>query len=181
MLVHEASRNNNDNQFALEELATPIGSILVVTGASGAVLFIEWGERLESLQRVMLRRHGVIAEANIGMARSSACRLLNAYFEGDCEALASINVEATGTTFQTEVWRQLRNIPAGTTISYRELATRIGKPSATRAVGLANGSNPIPIVVPCHRVIGSNGSLTGFGGGLERKKWLLAHEKCLAV
>ena len=85
-------------------------------------------------------------------------------------------VAPEGTDFQRVVWSALRTIPEGTTISYRELAARIGKPDAVRAVGLANGRNPIPIVVPCHRVIGANGSLTGFGGGLERKQWLLAHE-----
>ena len=78
--------------------------------------------------------------------------------------------------FQTSVWRALRRIKDGTTISYAELASRIGKPKAVRAAGLANGQNPISIVVPCHRVIGSDGSLTGYGGGLSRKQWLLAHE-----
>jgi methylated-DNA-[protein]-cysteine S-methyltransferase len=77
------------------------------------------------------------------------------------------------------VWRALRDIPCGHTISYRELARRIGRPAAVRAVGLANGANPVGIVVPCHRVIGSAGSLTGYGGGLERKRWLLAHEGAL--
>jgi methylated-DNA-[protein]-cysteine S-methyltransferase len=86
-----------------------------------------------------------------------------------------------GTPFQLEVWQALRKIPCGTTVSYLDLARQIGRPAAVRAVGLANGSNPIPVVIPCHRVIGSNGSLTGYGGGLERKRWLLEHEKCAAV
>jgi methylated-DNA-[protein]-cysteine S-methyltransferase len=85
-------------------------------------------------------------------------------------------VRTEGTPFQKLVWAELRNIPAGATISYGELAKRIGRPGASRAVGLANGSNPIAIVVPCHRVIGANGSLTGYGGGMERKRWLLEHE-----
>jgi methylated-DNA-[protein]-cysteine S-methyltransferase len=89
-------------------------------------------------------------------------------------------VKTAGTKFQREVWRALRYIPCGKTISYGELARRIGRPKAVRAVGLANGSNPIGVVVPCHRVIGSNGTLTGYGGGLHRKRWLLQHENALA-
>jgi len=86
-------------------------------------------------------------------------------------------VETGGTPFQQEVWRSLRAIPCGTTTSYGKLAAQIGRPAAVRAVGLANGANPVAVVIPCHRVIGSNGSLTGYGGGLERKRWLLDHEK----
>jgi methylated-DNA-[protein]-cysteine S-methyltransferase len=102
---------------------------------------------------------------------------LEAYFEGDITAIDRVQVQADGTPFQMKVWKALREIPAGETISYGELAARIGQPTASRAVGLANGSNPISIVVPCHRVIGANGKLTGYGGGLERKRWLLDHER----
>jgi len=90
-------------------------------------------------------------------------------------------VQTAGTPFQRAVWRALREIPRGATESYSKLAQRIGRPTAVRAVGLANGSNPIGIVVPCHRVIGANGSLTGYGGGMERKRWLLEHERAEAV
>lgn len=103
-------------------------------------------------------------------------RILN-YFAGDFGAIAALPVEAGGTSFQREVWSALREIPCGSTISYGKLAERIGRPAAVRAVGLANGANPVAVVVPCHRVIGSNGSLTGYGGGIERKRWLLDHEK----
>ena len=85
-------------------------------------------------------------------------------------------VEAAGTAFQQLVQSALREIPAGTTVTYGQLARRIGHPGSSRAVGMASGSNPVPIVVPCHRVIGANGALTGYGGGLDRKRWLLAHE-----
>ncbi len=102
---------------------------------------------------------------------------LEAYFEGDVAAIDSLAVQPAGTVFQRKVWAALREIPAGTTISYGELARRIGQPGAARAVGLANGSNPISIVIPCHRVIGADGRLTGYGGGLDRKRWLLAHER----
>jgi len=106
---------------------------------------------------------------------------LMAYFRGDFAAIDGIEVQLRGTEFQRAVWAELREIPAGTTISYGTLAKRVGRPGASRAVGLANGSNPISIVVPCHRVIGANGSLTGYGGGLDRKRWLLAHEKGFAL
>ncbi len=100
---------------------------------------------------------------------------LQAYFAGELRDF-ELPLAANGTPFQQRVWRALCDIPYGETISYGELARRIGQPAASRAVGLANGQNPISIVVPCHRVIGANGSLTGYGGGLERKRWLLAHE-----
>jgi len=99
------------------------------------------------------------------------------YFAGDLGAIDALPVETGGTPFQQEVWRALRAIPCGSTTSYGELARSIGRPAAVRAVGLANGANPVAVVVPCHRVIGSNGSLTGYGGGIERKAWLLDHEK----
>jgi methylated-DNA-[protein]-cysteine S-methyltransferase len=99
------------------------------------------------------------------------------YFAGELGAIDDLPVKTAGTPFQRAVWSALREIPLGATESYGKLAERIGRPTAVRAVGLANGSNPIGIVVPCHRVIGANGSLTGYGGGMERKRWLLEHEK----
>ena len=102
---------------------------------------------------------------------------LQRYFTGDMRALDDIEVDPLGgTDFQRRVWQALRSIPAGTTISYATLAQRIRSPKAVRAVGAANGANPVPIVLPCHRVIGADGSLTGYGGGLPTKRWLLAHE-----
>src|SRR5688500_16265974 len=101
---------------------------------------------------------------------------LTAYFDGELAAIDRIPVEAIGSEFQQRVWAELRKIPVGTTTSYGALAKKLGKPGASRAVGLANGSNPIGVVVPCHRVIGADGTLTGYGGGLPRKQWLLEHE-----
>jgi methylated-DNA-[protein]-cysteine S-methyltransferase len=101
---------------------------------------------------------------------------LAAYFAGNLTAIDRLETGAGGTDFQREVWAALRDIPAGETLSYGALAARLGRPKAMRAVGLANGANPVGLVVPCHRVIGADGSLTGYGGGLERKRWLLAHE-----
>jgi O-6-methylguanine DNA methyltransferase len=100
---------------------------------------------------------------------------LAAYFRGDLTTF-DVPMNLQGTAFQRSVWEQLGDIPYGETISYGELARRIGNPNASRAVGLANGRNPISIIVPCHRVIGADGSLTGYGGGLDRKTWLLQHE-----
>jgi methylated-DNA-[protein]-cysteine S-methyltransferase len=102
------------------------------------------------------------------------------YFAGDPAALDSLKVDPGGTPFQTKVWLALREIGAGTTWSYEDLARRVGSPAAMRAVGAANGANPIPLVLPCHRVIGKNGKLVGYGGGMARKAWLLRHEGCLA-
>jgi methylated-DNA-[protein]-cysteine S-methyltransferase len=101
---------------------------------------------------------------------------LAAYFAGEIGALDRIEVRTGGSAFQQKVWRALRTLPAGRTTSYGRLAARIGAPKAVRAVGAANGANPVSVVVPCHRLIGANGRLTGYGGGLDRKRWLLAHE-----
>jgi methylated-DNA-[protein]-cysteine S-methyltransferase len=101
---------------------------------------------------------------------------LSAYFDGELSAIDRLTVATGGTEFQKSVWRALRAIPCGETISYATLAERVGRPKAVRAVGHANGDNPVSVVVPCHRVIGTSGSLTGYGGGIARKRWLLAHE-----
>jgi methylated-DNA-[protein]-cysteine S-methyltransferase len=101
---------------------------------------------------------------------------LRRYFDGTIGAIDDIAVNPAGTPFQLRVWTALREVRAGTTTSYGALARRIGTPNAVRAVGAANGANPIPIVIPCHRVIGADGRLVGYGGGLDRKRWLLAHE-----
>jgi methylated-DNA-[protein]-cysteine S-methyltransferase len=114
----------------------------------------------------------VTEAADVGGARN----VLTRYFDGDLRSLDEIDVELHGTEFQQRVWTALRSVPAGTTASYSELARRVGAPAAVRAVGAANGSNPVAVVLPCHRIIGSNGSLTGYGGGLHRKRWLLNHE-----
>lgn len=111
---------------------------------------------------------------------ADAVRQLDEYFAGiRTEFVVPIDVD--GTDFQRDAWSVLTHIPHGETISYGEQATRMGRPTAVRAVGAANGRNPVPVIVPCHRVIGANGSLTGFAGGLEVKTWLLEHERRVAV
>jgi methylated-DNA-[protein]-cysteine S-methyltransferase len=113
-----------------------------------------------------------------GEMLARAALQLNEYFAGQ-RTTFDLPLEAMGSVFEHRVWKALRSIPYGTTTSYGDLAKRLGDPSATRAVGSANGKNPIPIIIPCHRVVGANGDLTGFGGGLDRKRWLLEHEGVL--
>jgi methylated-DNA-[protein]-cysteine S-methyltransferase len=137
------------------------------------------GESLTSLFMVTQRHGPFFSESWIrddnAKPFAEARRQMEAYFAGELTEF-DLPLNMTGTEFQKTVWRELLNIPFGVTISYGELAERVGNPSASRAVGAANGRNPISIIVPCHRVIGSNGKLTGYGGGIERKEWLLAHE-----
>jgi len=151
---------------------SPIGPLVVVCDAD------------EALTTLLLPKNGepghVAPQWQRAPARARhACAQLAAYFSGALSAFDLV-LAPRGTDFQRNVWRALVEIPYGDTISYAELAHRLGKPSATRAVGAANGANPIAIVMPCHRVIGSNGTLTGYGGGLPAKRWLLDHERRFA-
>lgn len=155
----------------IDHVDTPIGKLAVVSG-SGRLRAVGWTDGHARMERTL---DGVsIAPASDPWGLTAPLR---AYFAGDVAAIDALPVEMHGTDFQRAVWRALREIPRGETISYGELARRIGRPAAVRAVGLANGANPVGIVVPCHRVIGANGKLTGYGGGLERKRWLLSHEQ----
>ncbi|MBS0522465.1 MAG: methylated-DNA--[protein]-cysteine S-methyltransferase [Proteobacteria bacterium] len=166
-----------DHAFFLDRLATPIGELMIIADGDGALRTIDWTDH-EARMKLLLDRHygkgryALTPKRDPGGLTSAMRR----YFKGEIGVLKDLAVATRGTPFQTGVWQQLRCIKDGTTISYGELARRIGKPKAVRAAGLANGQNPISIVVPCHRVIGSDGSLTGYGGGLHRKHWLLAHE-----
>ena len=159
----------------LERLATPIGEALVVTDEAGTLRAFNWTD-YEPRMQAWIGRHYPKARLSEGRSPEPVRQALLAYFGGEARALDGLAWRASGTAFQLSVWEALCAIPAGETLSYAGLATRIGRPSAVRAVGLANGANPISLVVPCHRVIGADGSLTGYGGGLPRKRWLLAHE-----
>ncbi|HZB55883.1 MAG TPA: methylated-DNA--[protein]-cysteine S-methyltransferase [Reyranella sp.] len=166
----------------VDRLQTPIGELLIVADGAGKLRTIDWTDH-EARMRQLLDRYYSKGGYALQTARDPGglTSAMRAYFKGDIGAIDRLPVADTvGTPFQRSVWRALRNIKSGKTISYAELARRIGKPKAVRAAGLANGQNPISIVVPCHRVIGSNGTLTGYGGGLPRKKWLLEHEGALA-
>ena len=163
--------------FSLERVNTPTGKMLVVTDDESRLRAVDWEDHEQRMLRLLRRQYGAGAIRLREVSHQSAARrALLAYFDGDIDAVAGQPIATSGTDFQRTVWRALRGIPAGHTINYGALAVRIGRPTAARAVGLANGANPIAIVVPCHRVIGANASLTGYGGGLDRKRWLLAHE-----
>jgi methylated-DNA-[protein]-cysteine S-methyltransferase len=166
--------------FRIDRLATPVGELVIVADAAGRLRAIDWTDHETRMRRLLDRYYGT-GHYTISAARDPGglTKAMRSYFEGDIAVLDTLPVETTGTPFQRSVWQALRKIRRGTTISYAELALRIGNPRAVRAAGLANGQNPISIVVPCHRVIGSDGTLTGYGGGLPRKKWLLEHEGAL--
>jgi methylated-DNA-[protein]-cysteine S-methyltransferase len=164
--------------FSLERVDTPTGRMLIVADDEHRLRAVDWEDHEQRMQRLLRRHYGANAiRLRETSHRSAAGRSLQAYFEGDMDAVTGLPTATNGTDFQRTVWEALRRIPVGHTISYSALAAGIGRPAATRAVGLANGANPIAIVVPCHRVIGANASLTGYGGGLDRKRWLLAHER----
>jgi methylated-DNA-[protein]-cysteine S-methyltransferase len=160
----------------LERLPTPIGTALLVTDEAGVLRAFNF-EDFEGRMARLLRRNYGPANLEAGAAPKAVKDLVARYFEGDFRALNEVRWATAGTPFQRRVWAALTSIPAGETLSYGGLAERIGKPKAVRAVGLANGANPVAIIVPCHRVIGADGALTGYGGGLPRKQWLLDHER----
>ena len=159
----------------VDRMPTPVGNLFLVWEGDW-LRALDFGDYEDRFHRLLEIHYGKyhLREAP---APEPILGALGAYFEGEIAAIDRVPVKTNGTPFQREVWKALREIPAGATISYGELAARIGHPKASRAVGLANGSNPVGIVVPCHRVIGANGRLTGYGGGLDRKRWLLEHER----
>jgi methylated-DNA-[protein]-cysteine S-methyltransferase len=167
-------------QLLMDRVGTPLGELFIVADEDGNLRSTVWAD-YETHLRPSLELHYGKNRFTIEPGRnpSGLTEAIGRYFAGDLAAIDTLPVQTAGTPFQREVWRALRDIPCGTTISYAALAGRIGRPNAVRAVGLANGSNPVGIVVPCHRVIGSDGSLTGYGGGIERKRWLLRHERAL--
>ena len=149
--------------FQLDRIATPLGEVLVVFDHEGVVRAFDFADYEERMRRLLRLHYGAVSlEAGAAPA-------------GVREAVTG------GTAFQRRVWAALTEIPAGRTETYGQLAARIGAPTAVRAVGLANGANPVGVIVPCHRVVGASGKLTGYAGGLERKKWLLEHEGARAV
>lgn len=162
----------------VDNLGSPIGPLLIAVDREGflrAALFTTEMQVLRSQLQHLYGRDGFTLEEVSDPSGVSTA--IAHYFAGELDAIEGIRVATSGTAFQREVWDALREIPCGSTTSYGELASRIGRPKAVRAVGVANGANPIAVVVPCHRVIGSSGALTGYGGGIERKRWLLDHER----
>ncbi|KAB8141359.1 methylated-DNA--[protein]-cysteine S-methyltransferase [Chloroflexia bacterium SDU3-3] len=165
-------------ELEIETIATPIGDVVVVCD-SGAAAYIDFADNTVRRERLLAQRYGAHALVSGAAARGLGAMVAR-YFAGELGALDAMPVTLGGTEFQRRVWLALRGIAAGSTSSYGALAARLGLPGAARAVGLANSLNPISLALPCHRVVGADGSLTGYAGGLERKRWLLRHEGALA-
>ena len=161
--------------FLLDRLATPIGIALLVTDADGVLRALDWEDHEPRMRQLLRRQYGAFA-LNNARAPHDLRASLSGYFAGELDRLGTIEWRVAGTAFQRQVWTALTAIPAGTTMSYGALAAQLGMPRAVRAVGHANGANPLSVVVPCHRLIGADGSLVKYGGGLMRKRWLLTHE-----
>lgn len=166
----------NAPELWLDRVESPLGPLLVVTDAKGVVHALDFADFEPRMRRLMRLRHGA-SDLSEGGATGPVRAALAAYFAGDATALDPVALETGGTEFQQAVWQALRAIPHGQTRTYGQLAEAIGRPTAVRAVGLANGANAIALIVPCHRVIGRDGTLTGYAGGLERKQWLLELER----
>jgi methylated-DNA-[protein]-cysteine S-methyltransferase len=163
-------------KFALSSLPTPIGALLIVFDQKDRLRALDWEDYETRMRRLLRLQYRTEVSLRAGSAPKQIRGALASYFAGDHAALARIEVEIAGTPFQRKLWTALRTIPSGQTSTYGALAAKIGAPNAVRAVGAANGANPVSIVLPCHRVIGSDRRLTGYGGGLDRKRWLLTHE-----
>ncbi len=157
----------------------PLGEMIAVC-VEGALAGLDFSDRAERMTRLLARApwFGALRD---GAAEPAVQEALEAYFDGDVAALDTVRAEPFGTPFERSVWEALRRIPAGETRAYSDIARAVGRPTAARAVGRANGRNPVSLVIPCHRVIGAGGGLTGYAGGLERKGWLLRHEGVLMV
>ena len=158
----------------IDHLDSPVGDVLIVSDGEKlcALDFADYEDRMKRLLEPRFEGQ-TWRDADDPQGFSSK---LKAYFEGEIDVVDDMPVDTGGTAFQARVWAALRTIPVGTTTTYGALAAQLGNPNASRAVGLANSLNPVGIVVPCHRVVGANGTLTGYAGGLERKRWLLEHE-----
>lgn len=164
------------DRLTLDRIGTPIGIALLAVDGQGHLRSLDWEDHGDRQIRLLKRFAGGQIELVEGTAPAAMRGAIDAYFAGDLQALTRVPWRSGGTAFQLRCWDALCAIPAGSVSTYGAQALRIDSPKAMRAVGLANGCNPVGVVVPCHRVIGANGSLTGYGGGLWRKRWLLRHE-----
>ena len=170
---------NPTHTFHTTSIDSPVGRIaLAFEGETLRALRFDGMQ--STVASLLARQFGADARIVETDGAHPAVDALRAYFEGDLGALDAIAVDPAGTPFQQRVWRELRRIPVGQTASYAQIAQRIGAPTSFRAVARANATNPIGVVIPCHRVIGADGALRGYGGGVERKRWLLAHERAIA-
>ncbi|SDQ61367.1 methylated-DNA-[protein]-cysteine S-methyltransferase [Pseudomonas sp. UC 17F4] len=154
----------------------PIGQVLII-GDDQRLLALEFDEPEKRLLRLLRTRFGAAVQLRETAGLTALADAVQAYCSGQLQAFDALAVDAGGTPFQQRVWAALREIPPGTTRTYGQIAAQLGNPAAARAVGLANALNPVSLAIPCHRLVGSNGALTGYGGGIERKRWLLQHER----
>jgi methylated-DNA-[protein]-cysteine S-methyltransferase len=161
--------------LGLDRLDTPIGTALLVTDEDDMLCALDWDDYEPRMRQLLRLQHGAF-DLEERPAPRDIRFALSAYFNGEIDALRAIKTRLGGTPFQRKVWTALAKIPPGTTMSYGAMAAQLGSPRAMRAVGHANGANPLSVVIPCHRLIGADGSLVKYGGGLHRKRWLLAHE-----
>jgi methylated-DNA-[protein]-cysteine S-methyltransferase len=163
-------------ELLVDRVPSPLGPLMLVFDRAGVLRALEFDDHEDRTRRLLRLQYGS-SELSSGSTPQPIAHALEAYFDGQLDLIDALPIEVAGTPFQRSAWLALRTIPAGQTRSYGQMAAQIGQPRAVRAVGLANGSNPIGIVLPCHRVIGADGTLTGYGGGLPRKRWLLTHEQ----
>jgi methylated-DNA-[protein]-cysteine S-methyltransferase len=170
--------NASANTLVLDRVKTPIGALLIVCDDDGKLRAAEFHDHEDRMHRSLRLSTATQGGYALRKAHSPAeiRASIEAYFAGELHAIDGLEIAVGGTTFQQKVWRALRKIAPGKTLTYGALAARIGAEKAMRAVGAANGANPVSVIVPCHRLIGANGSLIRYGGGLERKRWLLQHE-----
>jgi methylated-DNA-[protein]-cysteine S-methyltransferase len=161
-------------ELYFDKVASEIGDIVLVTDGESLVA-LDYADYEPRMLKLLKGRYGAFELKQVDNPGGFSDRV-KAYLAGDFSSLDSIPVNTGGTPFQQAVWQALRTIPVGAVVSYKELAQRVGRPTAYRAVGMTNSRNPVAIVLPCHRVVGSNAALTGYAGGLERKRWLLLHE-----
>ena len=162
-----------------DHIPSALGTLVIVVG-DGHLCAVDFDDCRRRMMAGIEARYGAVSLCEVSDPFGVSSRI-HAYLAGDLRAIDTLPVETGGTPFQQQVWAALRKIPAGTTLTYAELARKVGRPPAARAVGTINGRNPIAIVVPCHRVVGTDGRLTGYAGGLWRKRWLLQHERALAA
>jgi methylated-DNA-[protein]-cysteine S-methyltransferase len=165
--------------FLTDRIPTPIGEMMLIA-RDGVLLLLEFDEARDRVKREIAARFGDV-ELQPATNPFGLSDVIKDYFSGNLRAIDTLLTDGGGTEFERSVWAELRKIPCGVTVSYGSIAKKLGDIQLSRAVGMANGKNPIAIVVPCHRVIGADGTLTGYGGGLHRKEWLLRHEGALLI
>ncbi len=164
-------------QLDLTIYSSPVGEIAIFSN-NGKLCLVDFHDNRDRIDQLLTRRYGAFEIRHDGGLRWIREKF-ERYFNGDWNAFEDIDLDTGGTQFQQNVWNRLKAISIGETLSYTGLAQEIGRPKAVRAVAGANASNPIAIIIPCHRVIGKNGAMRGYAGGVDRKKWLLKHEEAV--